>query len=791
MTGGAPIRITLTKTLDRRLFRQISRVRGQFASLVAVVAIGITVFVLMRASHRELYDSLCKYYDRFKFNDLTVQVRRAPASIVEAIRRVEGVAAAEGRLMFDARVEVGTPSGAGSSEKSITGTVVGIPDAQVVTVNDIDLLSGRRPRAGTGEVLVDPKFARAHGLNMGDGIVLYVHGRAARVTVCGTATGPEFIYATKDASTFLQDPFTFGIIFMSQNDMASLFGYNGEVNQILVRFAPGADAGRVKAVLDEMLDPYGRIASLERKDQFSHAAISAEFDQLRTMSTTLPTVFLMVGAAIMYISISRMVRDQRVQIGVMKAVGYSGGQILSHYTLFAVAGGLAGSLAGAGLGALLVPLMMSQYAMYFNLPLGRGSISLQELLGAVSISVAASMIAGYLAARGVLSLKPAEAMRPAAPPKASKTLLEGIGPLWMRLSFSWKMALRNLARHKARAALTVMGATFAVALLVMAMFMTDAVDYVFREGFFRRQRHDLAVTTVRPVGPDAVRFIEGLPGVIAVEPYSQYRAKLYLGGVEEEVVLKGMLPGSRMQMLVDSNGCRTEIPEDGILLSEGTARKIGAKVGDSLLVKMMDGAQKERVMLVRGVIQELVGGSAYASIHQVNALAGEQGSSNGIWVDSWDTRKLKAVLSESPVVASVSSPAEQAEEFEQMTGMLIFSVMLMTAFGLTMGYAIVYTVTSISIEERRRELAFMKALGLTSSEASLIVFNENTALSILGVMIGLPLGKAAAQALMAASGGTLDISCCGISKDIRIRCFGRLRVRHAGPIVWQKEDREA
>lgn len=743
-------------TLTRKLLRQIGRTRGQFASLVAVVAIGIMVFVLMRTSYRELYDSLDRYYRQCSFGDLLVEVRRAPAPVVDVVRRVEGVSAAEGRLVFDARLEVpGSPAASSGKETSLTGRVVGVPDVHRVTVNDLYLLSGKRPIKGSAGVLVDPKFAAAHGLVPGDELILYAGGKAARVTVSGTATSPEFIYAIKDPSTLLPDPRAFGVLFMSQYDAASIYGYQGDINQVMVKYVPGVDAARIKAAVDKVLEPYGRVASLERRDQLSHVTINAEFDQLKNTSATLPTIFLMVGAAIMYISISRMVRDQRTQVGVLKALGYTGRQVLALYSAFAVAGGLLGAIIGIVLGTATVPLMMQQYQVYYNLPLGRGRIAWEEVGAALAASLAVSLLAGYLAARGVLALKPAQAMRPAAPPGAARVALEHIPLIWGRLPFAWKMAVRNLWRHKGRAALTIMGATFAVALLVLAMFTRDAVDYLLVEEFARKQRHDLAVSTARPFGREDVFFLKAIPGVSGVEPYARYPARIRSGGAEKDITLKGMPRGSRMYVLVDADGRRVEVPATGILLDGITARKMQLRPGDVAWVKLLNGREEERPLLVRGVVQELMGGGAFSSLEQVNSLAGEAGTANGAWITSWDPDRVREVLAGSPVVLSVSSPADTLKDFEKLTGMLIFSVALTTAFGVAMGFSIIYTLSSINIEERKRAIAFVKALGLTSRQAASIVFNENTVLSALGIILGLPLGNMAAKAFMAVSAGDL------------------------------------
>jgi len=742
-------------TLTRKLIRQIGRTRGQFASLVAVVAIGIAVYVLMTASYGELHDSLDRYYREYRFGDLLVQVRRAPASVVDVIRGIDGVAAAEGRLMFDARMEVPKSPGNDGKHTSIKGRIVGVPDVGTVSVNDVKVLSGRRPLKGTAEALVDPQFTTAHGLVAGDSLTVYVSGKAAGLKVSGIATSPEFTYATSNPSELYPDPSSFGVLFMSQYDAASLYGYQGEINQVLVKYGSSADTSATRVAIERALDKYGRIASLERKDQFSHVVISQKIESIRTISTTLPAIFLLVAAAIMYISVSRMVREQRLQIGIMKAIGYSGQQILAHYTGFAVAGGALGAAIGIGLGGLAVPAYMGVFAQYFNIPLGSGRVGLQEISASLAASVAASIIAGWLAARRVLALNPAQSMRPAAPPGAVKAELEWLPFIWNRLTFSWKMAMRNLARHKGRAALTVMVAMFAVALLVMAMFMRDAVDYLFRETFAGRQHYHLAVNMSRPCNRRDLFFLKGIPGVDGIEAFCDYAVRIRNGTKQDDISIKGMPRDSRMWTLVDLEDRPVSVPETGMLLDETTARKVGLQPGDMAWLKMINGTRNEQPVLVRGLVRQLVGGGAFASAEQVNQLAGESNTFNGAWLTTGDPDRVRDVLRESPVVISISSPAERLAEFEKMTGMVVFMVGLITLFGVAMGYSIIYTITSISIEERKREISFMKALGLTSWQAASIVFNENTALSAAGIALGLPLGNVMSRAFMAAKAGDM------------------------------------
>lgn len=235
-------------------------------------------------------------------------------------------------------------------------------------INSLRLLTGRffaaeavtaRPgeqhtRTGDIEILVDPQYAAANHLDFNDTVTIVAGGKTVPLTMVGTSTGPEFIYLMKDAATLLPDHRCFGIITMSRDSAQQLLNLQGQVNQVLVTLAPGTEAEKVVQQVKGILEPYGNLAAYPRKQQLSNAMLEGELDGLKASSRFIPAIFLGIAAAIQFVILGRMVRSQRLQIGVMKAMGYNSLQDRLFRTCGLMRCG-AGNFAGPDLGFGNVP----------------------------------------------------------------------------------------------------------------------------------------------------------------------------------------------------------------------------------------------------------------------------------------------------------------------------------------------------------------------------------------------------------------------------------------------------
>ncbi len=728
--------------LTRKLRRTIGSTRGQFLAVAAVVTVGITVYIAMSTAYYNLNRSQAAFYAENDFADYYFHVVRAPQQITRQVEAVPGVEKVTGRIQKDVPILK-------EDHQRATARLISYPLPVDSEINRFRLETGRLfekyPQGGGIEVLVDPKYFDANLHSFNDEISIVAEGKQVFLTVTGTATSPETIITMKDAGTMMPDPATFGIIMMPHNQAEQILGLDGEINQVVITCAPGADEKVVANQVKEILEPYGNLASYPRKDQLSHAILQGEIDSLKAIAGFMPAIFLSIAAAIQFVMLGRMVKAQRLQIGVMKAMGYTSGQIMFHYTSYALAVALAGALLGILLGLGLASVMSRTYAQFFNLPETISGVNYRAVSYGLLLSVAVSLGAGLLAVRGVVKVRPAESMRPEPPGGIGRMFLEGWPWIWQRLDATWKISLRTINRKRGRFGITLLGVVFAVGLLVLSLFMNDAVDYMIKKHFFEEQRYDLLVRFNQPVKEQELYNISRLEGVVKTEPLFEIPVKIYLNGRSEDDLLLGLPPDTTLKKLVGIDEKHLALPEDGILVSARTAKRLGLETGDWVEVETLLGLGPARwtTLTVAGVNRQLVGGGSYISLDLANRVMQESGVVSGamLKVDPGKTGSVEQELSDMTGVSSISSQRKELDNLNNSMDSMIYSVTMMIVFAALLGFAIVYNASVISFAERRRELATLRVVGFTNPEVSSLLFKENLLQSLLGVALGLPFGR--------------------------------------------------
>ncbi len=727
--------------LVKKLWRTIWRTKGQFLAVAAVVTVGIAVYIAMNTAYYNLDRSKELFYRENNFADYYFHVVKAPQAVVKQVEAVPGVAAATGRLQKDVPV---LKEGGGRA----TARLVSYPLPMAGCVNRLHLLAGQmftgHPRSGAVEVLVDPQYAKANGLRFNDEITVVAEGRRVSLTVVGTATSPEFVYPMKDAASLVPEPETFGIVMLPLNQAQQILHMPGQINQVVIKLAPGADEEKVAEQVESLLEPYGNLASYPRKRQLSHAVLQAELDGLLTTSRTLPVLFLGIAAAIQFIMLGRMVKAQRLQIGIMKALGYGNRQIIMHYAGYALAVSAAGALLGSLLGLVLASTISQTYARYFNLPEAIGGVNARALWYGLVLSVSVGLLAGLTAARGVMAVNPAESMRPEPPRGAGQTVLEHWGALWRRLGPAWKMTLRAVARNRLRFGVTLVGTVFAVGMLVVSMFANDAIDYILQRHFYREQSYDYLVRFTAPVKESELLNIARLEGVYKAEPLLEIPVKMHFRNRERDDVLVGLSPGAALKTVTGVDGRPLALPGEGMLVSSRTAQKLGLRVEDRVTVETLLGIGPARRAEVKvlGVSRQLVGDASYVSLDLANRVLRERGLVSGVMlrVDPGRAAGVEQALNDMTAVSSVLSRRQELENFQQNLDSMIYFTAVMVAFAVVLGFAIVYNSSVIGFAERRRELALLRVLGFTGREVSGLVWRESLLQAVLGVALGLPAG---------------------------------------------------
>lgn len=419
------------RVLTKKLLRSLTLKKGQFIAVVSVVAIGIMLYIAMSNSYQNLRNSQQDFYNKNHFADYYFQVVKAPDRIIKQIENVPGVNKASGRITEDLALVKADNSRA-------TARVVTYDLEDKSSLNSLYMLTGRifssSSPSGEIEAVVDPQFMAANNLTPGDHISIVKEGRKINVRVVGSATGPEFIYVVKDAVTMFPDPEIFGIVMLPNRQAQQVFNMSGQINQVLIDINPGVKEDEIIKEIEDILTPYGLLASYPRDDQISHTMLEAEIDGLQSIASVLPVIFLMIAAAIQFVIIRRMIKTQRGQIGIMKAIGYKNWEIKGHYIIFSLLVGIGGALVGTIFGLLISSYITDMYAMYFNLPQKILGYNIKVISNAFLLSIAISAMAGWSAANSVTVIQPAESMRPETPKISSHSWLESISFIWSRLS---------------------------------------------------------------------------------------------------------------------------------------------------------------------------------------------------------------------------------------------------------------------------------------------------------------------------------------------------------------------
>ncbi len=734
------------RALDRKLFRELWRLRSQMISIGLVVASGIMTVATMRGSYECLVETQQAYYRDMRFADVWAPLKRAPESVREKLARLPGVAAVDTRVTLLATLDLP------GLDVPAQGQFVSLPERGRAVLNDVHVSRGRYLAPGArDEVLVSKKFADARGYEPGDTVRAVINGRARELSIVGIALSPEHAYATPPGGLLPEDD-RYGVLWMSRADLGPAYDMDGAFNEALLRISPGADPNAVIDRVDDLLAPYGGLGAYDRADQPSHRILEGELDQNRVTGSVIPAVFLGIAAFLLNLVLGRLIATQRSEIAVLKAFGYTDRQVGFHYLSFALVAVVAGVVLGAAGGAWLGRGYLGFYGQYFDFPSLVYRLSPSLLAGATAVSLLAAVGGALGAVRKAVNLPPAEAMRPEPPARFHAGPLERLGAGgW--LSPASRMTLRNFERRPVRAILSSVGVAFSVAILLIGFFMFDGVAYMMDLQFNEIQREDMTVTFEQDRPSRVHNDLRRMEGVTRVETFRVIPARLRSGHREREVGLEGREPEGRLRRIVSLDRRVHPLPSEGVVLSSYLAEKLAVGPGDELIVELLEGRREHGTVRVAGTVDDFMGLSATMNRDALERLSREPGRVTGAHLLVEDERRaaLSHSLKEVPAVASVAAPASMLATFEkQMAESLFVSVAFLLGFAGVIAVAVVYNGARIALSERGRELASLRVIGFRRSEVSALLLGEQAVVTLAAIPLGWLIGYALSFAVVEA-----------------------------------------
>lgn len=718
-------------TLDRKLFRDLWRLKSQVLAIASVIACGFAIVVMTFGAMRSLRTTRDVYYEEYRFAQVFSHLRRAPLLVASEIGRIPGVAAWDVRITHYAALDLP------GSARPAAALLISIPDSGQPRLNRIVLREGRLPARGRNELIMSENMASALGYVPGQKLGVILGGRKQSFTLVGVALSPEFVYVLAPGQ-LMPDDKAFGVMWMDRSLLEASYELTGGFNDVSVLLAPGASEQDVISRLDRVLTRYGGDAAYGRADQTSHAFIDQELAQLSTIAVVIPPIFLAVAAFLIHMVLSRLIDIERPYIGLLKSFGYTHWEVGGHYLKASLLIALIGVLVGAGAGLALGQWMTAMYQRYFHFPFLRYQID----YAIFSLAAIAAFGAAVTGAQGAVSrsmkVSAASAMAPPAPPSYRTTLLDRIGVV-RRAPMPTQMILRHLARWPLRALFTITGVAMAAMLLVCLFFFFDAIDELVEDFYFQSNRQDIVIS-LSEQGSDRAQFeVAHLPGMRRVESVLAVPVRLSHEQLHERLGVQGIERGTQLRQFRDMAGKAFTIPLQGIVVSDQLARLVHVRVGDRVHVAFLEGTRRSMPLTVAGIAFEHVGVSAYMDRRELADLAGTPGSAtsfNGL-VDRDALSLLLRRLKDVPTIVAVSTREQSIAALrEVMAKSMAIVIDFYIGLGAVIALGVVYNAARVALSERSHELATLRVLGFTRGEVGYVLLGEIALL----VMAALPLG---------------------------------------------------
>jgi len=727
------------KALNRKLIRDVGRMRGQIASIGAIVACGVASVLAMRSTLDSMQRASEMYYASARMPNVFASLKRAPERVADRIRKIDGVAMIDTRVVAEALLTV-----PGLTE-SATGHFVSVPETGNPVLSRIYIRRGRylSPRS-MNEVLINEHFAEANKIKPGSTVAALINGRRRDFLVVGIALSPEFVHDALPSSGIgmFGDSRHTAILWIRRNALAPVDGMDGAFNDVALTLTSGTNEKEVVVRLNDLLRPYGGGHAYARRDQLSANIVAGELEQLRVFGTAMPVVFLLVAAFLLNVVLSRLVATQREEIAALKAFGYSNSSIAIHFLGYAAAAVLSGSVAGIALGIWAGSKYTALYSAFFKFPAFDHFTSPILFVASIAVSAAAATAGALSAVRAAVALPPAEGMRPPSPLIFKPLLAEKLGIVGV-FSPAVRMVMRNLERQPGRTATSVLGVALSAAILVVGTFAFDSARFMSDSQFRHVQREDMSVSFFRAVDPRALGELRRIPGIIRVEGYRSTPVRISSGHRSRQIIVTGINDASGFRRLADKELRHYQLPSTGIVITKALAEILDVVPGDEVFLEIMERGTRERPVKVAALLDELIGMSGYMELSELNRIIGDGSRVSGAntSISNGMDRRVLQRLNEIPLISGTATRSAMLASFDrQIAESLRLTVTIVVSLACVVALGVIYNGIRIALSERSRELASLRVLGFTKREVAALLFGEQGVIDVLGTPLGLALG---------------------------------------------------
>lgn len=712
--------------LNRKLWRDLWYNKTQFLSIFLMAFLGLLVFVGLDAESHGIEKSGDTFYEAYNLADFWIKGCYFTKDDANKIMEIDGVNQAERRLHIEGKAEHlhGTDSNAQTAEED-NEPYMQLEFLDTQNISQMKVLSGEPFQEDREGVWLDDKFATYQKLTVGDTLTIKVNNTEITEPIRGTIIHPEYVYYTSESEEMVPSYGTFGCAFLSGKEFP---GAGNIYTEILVDTDADKNQEQIKEKIKEIMDNPD-IIIMDRTQMLSFSTFDAEIEQHKMMTFMFPMIFLLIAVLGIITTMTRMTANQRIQIGTLKALGFSRGRITRHYMSYGFWISTLGALLGAVTGYYTLPALLRQSMQTtYVLPVWYVAISRNSYY-AVIIEVAVSTWVSFMACRKELREVPAETLKPKPPKNMKHSALEK-SKMWLRMSFQTQWNIRDIIRNKARTSMGIVGVAGCTMLLLCAFGCYDAF-----QAFPAWLYEDLMTAKATIVLSDSCKQGD------AEEYAKKYKGQM----IEEEAIeltANGKAKTGTLTTVDDGNLMHFQNPDikeielnqEGIMMSAKMASVLGVKAGDFVKWHVMgdDTWQNTRIT-------------------QLNRVP----SSQGITISREQQKKLNYDFRATKILTNHSVPADISDDLQVQTlsdatqlkqemvdSMKVMNLMvvILVIAAAVMGIVVLHNLGVLSFIEKTREIATLKVLGFRTRKIRGILQMQNIWVTTFGILVGLPLG---------------------------------------------------
>ena len=762
----------MVKALRKDAFKEIINTRKRFLSILLIVLLGVGFFAGIRAVSPDMKKTADMYFDENKMMDIEViSTMGLTDDDVKEIQDLQDVKIVEGTYSKDVLTKV--------DEEEVVLKIHTLSD----NINCVKLQQGEMPK-NEEECVVEESFLNSTNKKIGDTIILEAKDTLAgpnlknkEIKIVGSIRSPLYISRERGSTKLASGKINY-YIYVPKSEIAS------QIYTEMYVIVKGAD--KLDTFSDEYEDKIKKVKSdienvakerteseyeklkvkpewyvLDRNQNTGYASYSQDSERIANIGKVFPVVFFVIAALISLTSMTRMVEEQRVQIGTLKALGYTKGKIALKYILYAVLATLIGGIIGMLIGFRILPeIIYNMYAMMYSmkdvvLEFNTG-IAITGLGLALICTVGATIIACYKE----LNLQPASLMRPKSPKAGKRVLLERISWLWSKLKFTQKVTIRNVFRYKKRVSMTIIGILGCTALMVAGFGLRESVSNMIPSQYGEVFLYDMSITLKNEQTSDEIqKYIDEVCNIKTNDKNNDVTDAMAFNMQAVEILNKEtkqdiqLIVPKKTDVLSDyivlENRVSKEkysLSDNGVVITEKLAKLLGIKQGEKITIKNSNDKQAE--VEVKGITRNYLMHYMYICPEYYESIFGEKVKYNTILLKEQSEvkkseeseNKLGKKILENSNISKVTFMSQTKSIFDEVMDNMTFVVWILIISAGLLAFVVLYNLANVNISERIRELATIKVLGFYDKEVYDYVGRETTILTIIGILLGLVAG---------------------------------------------------